>query len=144
MSFPKQKFYFILYLFPSWGSRQGKKVLASSILPNSHTGVLSQSNSLWPHGVQLSRLLCPRGFSGKNTGWSVLPFHPQWDIPNAGIEPTSPASPTLESGFFTISPPGEKNPKCMSPSKSVFSRTLLTMSQRNRVPICDHVWSTPR
>ena len=26
------------------------------------------SNSLWPHGLQLSKLLCPRNFSGKNIG----------------------------------------------------------------------------
>ena len=37
----KQMLYFILYLFPSWVSRQGKKVLASPIVPNSHASVLS-------------------------------------------------------------------------------------------------------
>ena len=34
--------------------------------------------------------------------WSGLPFSPPGDLPNPGIEPTSPMSPALAGGFFTI------------------------------------------
>ena len=37
---------------------------------------------------------------------SGLPFLPPWDLPDPGIEPTSPASPVLAGGFFTTKPPG--------------------------------------
>ena len=39
--------------------------------------------------------------------WSGLPFPPPGDLPNPGIEPTSPASPVLADGFFTTVPPGK-------------------------------------
>ena len=32
--------------------------------------------------------------------WSGLPFPPPGDLPNSGIEPTSPVSPALAGGFF--------------------------------------------
>ena len=41
--------------------------------------------------------------------WSGLPFPPPEDLPNPGIERTSPASPALAGGFFTAVPP-EKPP----------------------------------
>ena len=46
-------------------------------------------------------LLCPWDFPGKNIG-EGLPFPPQGDLPDPGIEP---ASPTLAGGFFTTEPP---------------------------------------
>ena len=36
--------------------------------------------------------------------WSVLPFSTPGDLPDPGIEPTSPA---LAGGFFTTEPPGK-------------------------------------
>ena len=33
--------------------------------------------------------------------WSGLPFPPPGDLPDPGIEPTSPASPALAGGFST-------------------------------------------
>ena len=51
------------------------------------------------------------GFS-RQEYWSGLPLPPPGDIPNSGIEPTSPASPALAGGFFTTAPPWK-------PSKSV-------------------------
>ena len=36
--------------------------------------------------------------------WSGLPFHSPGDLPDPGIEPTSPA---LACGFFTSEPPGK-------------------------------------
>ena len=38
--------------------------------------------------------------------WSELPFSPPGDLPDPGIEPTSPASPALTGRFFTTVPPG--------------------------------------
>ena len=35
---------------------------------------------------------------------SGLPFPPLWDIPDTGMEPTSPASPALAGGLFTTVP----------------------------------------
>ena len=35
--------------------------------------------------------------------WSGLPFPPPWDLPDLGIEPTSPTSSTLAGRFFTTS-----------------------------------------
>ena len=40
---------------------------------------------------------------------SELPFHPPGDLPDPGIKPMSPESPTLEGRFFTTEPP--ENPK---------------------------------
>ena len=47
------------------------------------------------HQVPLSM-----GFS-KQEYWSGLSFPPPWDLPDPGIEPTSPVSPVLAIGFFT-------------------------------------------
>ena len=37
--------------------------------------------------------------------WSRLPFPPPGDLPNSGIEPASPTSPTLAGRVFTTEPP---------------------------------------
>ena len=42
------------------------------------------------------------GFS-KQEYWSGLPCPPPGDLPDPGIEPTSPLSPALAGGFFTTS-----------------------------------------
>ena len=57
------------------------------------------SDSLWPHGLQPTRLLCPWNFPGKNTGVGYH-FLPQGNLPDPGIEPLSLASPSLAGGFF--------------------------------------------
>ena len=46
------------------------------------------SDSLWPHGLWPTRLLCPRGFS-RQEYWSGLPCPPPGDLPNPGIKPSS-------------------------------------------------------
>ena len=48
------------------------------------------SDSFRPHGLQPARLLCPWNFP-RQEYWSGLPFPTPPDLPNAGIEPTSPA-----------------------------------------------------
>ena len=49
------------------------------------------------------RLLCPWDFPSWEY-WSGLPFPSPEDLPNPGIEPTSP---TLAGVFFTTEPPGK-------------------------------------
>ena len=39
--------------------------------------------------------------------WSGLPFLPPGDLPNPGIEFTSPVSPALAGGIFILKPPGQ-------------------------------------
>ena len=46
-------------------------------------------DSLWPRGLQPTRLLCPWGFS-RQSYWSRLPCPPSGDLPNPGIKPRSP------------------------------------------------------
>ena len=48
------------------------------------------SDSLWPHGLQFARLLCPWGFS-RQEFWSGSPCPPPGDLPNPVIQPRSPA-----------------------------------------------------
>ena len=44
------------------------------------------SNSLWPHGLQAARLLCPWDFPGKNSGVSCH-FLRQGILPTQGVNP---------------------------------------------------------
>ena len=37
--------------------------------------------------------------------WNGLPFPPQGDLPDPGMEPTSPLSPALAGRLFTTVPP---------------------------------------
>ena len=46
------------------------------------------------------------GFS-RQVDLSGLPSHPAGDLPDPGMEPTSPVPPALAGGFFTTQPPGE-------------------------------------
>ena len=48
------------------------------------------SNSLQPHALQPTKLLCPWGFS-RQENRTALPCPPQGDLRNPGIEPRSPA-----------------------------------------------------
>ena len=50
----------------------------------------------------LTRLLCPWGFS-RQEYWSGLPFPPPGDLPDPGIEPSSPA---LQVDALPFEPPG--------------------------------------
>ena len=57
------------------------------------------SESLWTvaHQAPLSM-----GFS-RQEDWSGLPCPPPGDLPNPGIKPTSPESPTLQADFLPLS-----------------------------------------
>ena len=48
------------------------------------------------------------GFS-RQEYWSGLPFPPPGDLSDPGIEPTSPASPSVAGRFFTTEPPWKRN-----------------------------------
>ena len=61
------------------------------------------SNSLRPHGLQSTRLLCPWGFSRQGYR-SGLPCTPPGDLPNARIEPRSPA---LQADSLLTEPRGK-------------------------------------
>ena len=77
----------------------GNTVLSHSIM----------SDSLQPHGLWSARLLYPWGFSRQQC-WSGLPWPSPEDLPNPGIKPTSPMSPALAGGFFTLSQSYTKGP----------------------------------
>ena len=91
--------------------------------------VLSRSvvcDSLRPHGLKPSRLLCPWGFS-RQEYWSGLPCPSPGVLPNPGIKPKSP---TLQADPFPSEPP--RKPK----NTGVGSLSLL---QRN-LPTQESNW----
>ena len=61
------------------------------------------SDSFWPRGLQHTRLLCPWGSPGKNTGVGCQALNPRGRL-NPGIEPVSLASPTLVHSSPRTSP----------------------------------------
>ena len=70
-------------IFLGWTENTMSSVILESVL----CAVLScsvVSNSLWPHGLQFARLLCPWGFS-RQEYWSGLPCPPPGDLPNPGL-----------------------------------------------------------
>ena len=60
--------------------------------------------------------------------WSELTFPPQVDLPDPGMEPTCPASPSLAGGFFTTEPHGK-------PSKSILYVKKYRKSRKMRSSI---------
>ena len=66
---------------------------------------IAVSDSVTPRTVARQALLS-LGFPGQEY-WSGLPFPSPGDLPDPGIEPSSPASPALEGRFFTTEPPGK-------------------------------------
>ena len=61
------------------------------------------SDSLQPHGLYPTRLLCPWKFS-KQEYWSGLPCSPSEDLPNQGIKPRSL---TFQADSLPTESPGE-------------------------------------
>ena len=60
------------------------------------------SNSLQPHGLQSTKLLCPWGFK-RQEYCSGLPCPPLGDLPDPGFKHASLMSPALADGFITTS-----------------------------------------
>ena len=65
------------------------------------------SNTLRPHGLQPTRLLCPWSSPGKNIGVSGLPFPTPGDLPDPGMKLTSLVFPELTGRSFTTSAIGK-------------------------------------
>ena len=61
------------------------------------------SDSMWPHDLKPTRLLCPWGYS-RQESWSELPCSPLGDPPDPRIEPRSPA---LQVNSLPAEPPGK-------------------------------------
>ena len=66
-------------------------------------GCSAVSNSLWFWGLEPTRLLCPSMAFPRQENWSGLPFPSPGDLPDPGIESTSPAP---AGGLFTAEPWG--------------------------------------
>ena len=89
--------------FTSWATREtqvdvvyiftGCPLLSRSVV----------SDSLQPHRLQLTSLLCPWGFS-RQEYWSGLPCPSPGDLPNSRIEPRSPA---LQADSLPSEPSGK-------------------------------------
>ena len=60
-------------------------------------------DSLRPHGLYPTRLLCPWEFS-RQEYWSGLPFPSPENLPNPGIKPRSP---TIQVYSLPSEPPGK-------------------------------------
>ena len=56
---------------------------------------LVMSSSLWPHGLQPARFLCPCRFS-RQEYWSGLPFPSPGDLSHPGIKAASPVCPAWQ------------------------------------------------
>ena len=80
------------------------------------------SNSLRPHVLQPTRLLCPWGFFSQDY-WSGLLCPPPGDLPDPGIKPQSPA---LQADSVLSEPPGSPNGE---------GRNCLTSQQPNLLPV---------
>ena len=76
--------------------------------------------TLWT--MESTRLLCPWDFPGRNTGVGCY-FLLQGIFP--AIKPTSPMSPALAGGFFTISTPWETSEFWLCFSCSVVSESSV-------------------
>ena len=95
---------------PTWVIT-GVRILHLSVL--SHSVV---SDSLRPPRTVAHQAPLSMGFS-RPEYWSGLPFPTPGDLPDPGIEPTSPVSPALTGRFFTIGSPGKP--------RSLYTGTLL-------------------
>ena len=71
--------------------------------PSTDICLSSVFNSLWPHRLAPTRLLCPWRFS-RQEYWSGLPCPPPGYLPNLGIEPRSPE---LQAASLSSEPPRE-------------------------------------
>ena len=89
------------------------------------------SNSLWPHGLYPTRLLCPWDFPSKNTR---VGFH----FILRGSSRRGWPSPVLAGGFFTFEPPGKLLLwfSSIQFSHSVMSNSLRPHESQHARPPC--------
>ena len=77
---------------------------------------LVMSDSLGPHGLWSTKLLCPWGFS-RQQYWSGLPCPSPGDLPNPGIECRSP---TTQADCLLSESPGKPIYRTTGKTKSMF------------------------
>ena len=83
------------------------------------------SNSLWPHGLQPTRLLCPWGFF-RQKYCSGLPYPSPGDLPNPRIDPRSL---TLQADSLLSEPPDK--PKNIGVGSLSLLRGILLTQELN-------------
>ena len=91
------------------------------------------SNSLRPHGLQPTGLLCPWDFPGKNTGVGCH-FLLQGNLPDSGIESEPSVSPALQTDSLPLSywgSPGPEEPRLNSMTVTEF---LLHLHESHLFP----------
>ena len=69
----------------------------------------------------------------KQEDWTGLPFSSPGDLPNPGIEPVSPLSPSLAGRLFIVEPLGKPNLKLIISLKSWREHLLLNESYRSNM-----------
>ena len=84
------------------------------------------SNSLWPHGLQQSKLLYPWDFLGKNTRLSAISSSRGSSRPRHQTHIY--CSPALASEFYTNESPGKPDEKCVFHVKYNFICTAWYIS----------------
>ena len=98
------------------------------------------SNSVQPHRLQPTRLLCPWDFPGKDTGGG-LPFPSPEDLPNPGIKPGSPA---LQADSYWLS---YKGSPCLTGTAagllSRFGRVRLCATPETAAHRPPRPWDSP-
>ena len=91
-----------LNIFLYFTTSQKQKKTKKNPLLSWHTckqACLVVSNSLWPHGLQHTRLLCPWNFPGKNTRVVSISYF------RGSFQPRDQTlSPALPGGSFTTKP----------------------------------------
>ena len=93
--------------------------------------VTVMSNFVWPHGLEPTRLLCPRGFSWQEY-WSGLPCPPPEDLPNPEFKPKSP---TLQADSWPSEPPGKPKNTGVG-SVSLLQGIFLTPESNQGLQLC--------
>ena len=90
------------------------------------TSVMSDSVTLWTVARQAP---LSRGFPTQ-AYWNGLPCPPPGDLPNPGIEPTSPASPAVAGRIFAASATWKAN---SSPNCSLQEKESSFKKRPNRI-----------
>ena len=98
-----------------------------------HTNHLVVSDSSWPHGLQLTRFLCPWGFS-RQEYWNGWPCPPPGDLPNPGIKPRPPI---WQANSLPSEPPPGKPP---GTEKSILGNNLYRKRMWKRINT--YIWIT--
>ena len=89
------------------------------------------SDSLQPHGLELTRLLLSMEFSRQDAG---VGYHSPGTLPNPGTEPVPLTSPALARGFFTTSPTWE----AWLSKEKIIARTELSRNIESRLKAGPH------